>query len=303
MESSLRIYCLINALLCVFTLPAQEVFSCSDANGAYFITLTNPNATDGDDGTIDGNCEYMITTSIFSSTSPVIFTYVGANTAVPNSVSQSFFPLQMMTITAPCGNLDLAFDMTDSNGDDVCSIRNAVMPVELVTFQGKSTELGVKLNWVTASEINNLGFDVERSADGKTWEKIGFMEGHLTTLFTQQYEFTDTKPIPDIAYYRLKQMDIGGQFEYSNIIVMKHLDGGKKFSISPNPATDKIHLELPANEKNGSLEIWVFNYLGKLIKQENTGSNFLNINYLEKGFYNLIVKKNNQIYTAQFIKK
>lgn len=302
MKSLLRTHCFLLSFLFSFALTAQQTFSCLGDNGVYFITVTNPNATDGDDGNLDGNCEYNLTTNIFSTISPITFTYVGANSAVPNAVVQAFFPVQAMVITAPCGNLDLSFDLTDTNGDDVCMIRNVVMPVELVNFQAKAVNQGVQLSWITASEFNNLGFDVERSENGKNWKPITFIEGNLTTFEAQQYEFVDEHPISGISYYRLKQMDTDGQYEYSEMISVEYSSVQNDFKLYPNPANDQMTIHL-SQEQYEPIEITLFDATGKLVYNSKTMDEILNIHFLPNGLYTAIINASGKIYRARFTKK
>ncbi|MEL6718104.1 MAG: T9SS type A sorting domain-containing protein [Bacteroidota bacterium] len=280
-----------------------QTFSCSNISGFHQLQITNPSATDGDDGNIDGNCEYEISFLIFSFTEPIFFTYTGDNIAVPNSVAvtNTVNPLPQMTITAPCGDLDISFDLTDADGNDICVIRNVFMPVELVSFQAQSLESGVLLSWKTASEINNIGFEVERSTDSKTWNKIAFVEGHLTTLITQQYEFTDTESLNDLVYYRLKQLDTDGRFEYSNIIAVKN-QKEHQLHIFPNPATDYLFIGIPQEKQYQEIEMWVFNQLGQLIKYRKSNSSQLNVSDLQKGFYNLVLEVESRVYVDYFVK-
>ena len=102
------------------------------------------------------------------------------------------------------------------------------LPVELVSFEGDTSEDGVMLNWETATEVNNYGFEIERntsllfpSQEGKDWSKIGFVHGYGTTNSPKKYSFTDTD-LPDAneADYRLKQIDNDGAFTYSKTVTV-----------------------------------------------------------------------------------
>ncbi len=96
---------------------------------------------------------------------------------------------------------------------------NDPLPVEFVSFTASVSGTVVNLNWKTATEINNSGFEVERQINDK-WSRVGFVEGHGTTTEPQSYSFTDN--IQNVAaekiYYRLKQVDFNGTFEYSDVI-------------------------------------------------------------------------------------
>ncbi|MEL6866356.1 MAG: hypothetical protein AAFP19_18150, partial [Bacteroidota bacterium] len=75
------------------------------------------------------------------------------------------------------------------------------LPVELMQFQGSLIEKEIKLTWQTATENNNLGFEVERSTDGDHWELIAFVAGQENSRTTTQYQYLDTHPMPNINYY------------------------------------------------------------------------------------------------------
>jgi hypothetical protein len=124
-----------------------------------------------------------------------------------------------------------------------------IIPVELTSFTANVVNNGVQLNWTTATELNNLGFEIERGSHTSTshsvtnWEKIGFVSGQGTSTESHSYSFRDEnltsgKPtLPAGRYsYRLKQIDFNGSYEYSDIVevVLTPI----KFSLSqnyPNP--------------------------------------------------------------------
>ncbi len=94
------------------------------------------------------------------------------------------------------------------------------MPVELVSFTSELIENTVQLGWSTATEVNNYGFEVQRSAEEDVWEVLGFVLGHGNSNSPKEYEFTDDlSTLPEYQQfstfqYRLKQIDTDGQFEY-----------------------------------------------------------------------------------------
>lgn len=122
---------------------------------------------------------------------------------------------------------------------------SAVLPVELLFFDGKKVELGVRLDWQTVSEINNSHFDVEWSMNGIDFEKIGEVEGNGTTTEVQFYEFLHENPVNGINYYRLKQHDFDGAFEYSDIlnINFQFSIANSTIKIFPNPAAEFINIQ------------------------------------------------------------
>ncbi len=95
-----------------------------------------------------------------------------------------------------------------------------VLPVELTTFTATQAENRNALIWETASEANNSYFDVERSTNGVDFETIGKVQGNGTTAETSKYRFNDETPTT-VSYYRLRQVDFDGNFENSNIVIVK----------------------------------------------------------------------------------
>ena len=92
------------------------------------------------------------------------------------------------------------------------------LPVELTSFTAKANEGIVELTWVTATEANNSGFDIERRIESAEWQKIGFVKGSGSSTTSKDYSFTD-KPKGGMEFqYRLKQIDFDGTFQYSNVV-------------------------------------------------------------------------------------
>jgi photosystem II stability/assembly factor-like uncharacterized protein len=106
-----------------------------------------------------------------------------------------------------CGTSGVVL-LTENNG----------IPVELTDFSGSVKGNSIFLNWQTATELNNNGFEVERKCDKKDWSKLGFVTGHGTTTQKQFYQFQDQPERNGIYSYRLRQIDYDGTFEYSDEI-------------------------------------------------------------------------------------
>jgi hypothetical protein len=140
-----------------------------------------------------------------------------------------------------------------------------VIPVELSAFTASVNQNNVSLNWSTASETNNLGFNIEKSSAGLTnWKNIGFVSGKGTTSEQQNYSYEDANLLNGKYFYRLKQIDLDGKYEYSNVIEV-NISSNLHFAIEqnyPNPfnPSTSISYSIPNGE---FVSIKVFSILGE----------------------------------------
>ncbi len=143
----------------------------------------------------------------------------------------------------------------------------SAVPVELISFNAEFVNGEVQLNWITETETNNRGFEIERSGESNKWIKIGYTEGYGTAVSGHSYSFTDKNVSAGKYYYRLKQMDFNGSFEYSRIIKVNVVNSAAAFNLEqnyPNPFNPEtvIDYQLPANN---FVTIKVYNTLGQEI--------------------------------------
>ena len=131
------------------------------------------------------------------------------------------------------------FSMTTGPGNispcQVCS--NSPLPVEMKNFTAKVNGNRVILNWETASEFQNSHFVVERSLDGNRFDPLGVVAGNGTTTVDHHYQFEDDKALSGETYYRLKQVDFNGDFEYSEVVSVV-IEGEFNISVTPNPVEE-----------------------------------------------------------------
>ncbi len=163
------------------------------------------------------------------------------------------------------------------------------VPVELTSFTASISGDNVSLSWSTATETNNIGFELNRLKDSKIeklqdWEKIGFVTGHGTTTEPQFYSYSDELLTPGKYSYRLKQIDYDGTFRYSKIVEVS-LMKPEEFSLEqnyPNPfnPTTKIKYTIPQDgrRETRNVSLKVYNVLGKevgiLVNEENPAGNY-----------------------------
>ena len=170
---------------------------------------------------------------------------------------------------------------------------DASLPVDLLRFETRPTDNHTaKLSWTTASEINNSHFDVERSYDGRTFEVVGEVAGNGNSQHQIEYSYTDASvsKVQNTVYYRLKQVDFDGAFEYSDIRVVRFDAVGNNMQLVayPNPMNDELNvmLSLPSGEK---YQLQVTNLQGALVHQKNhvfsSGLHTLDLSQWNSGVY------------------
>lgn len=169
-----------------------------------------------------------------------------------------------------------------------------VLPVELTSFTTAIVNGNVSLNWQTATEVNNYGFEVERAKQRSgNWVKIGFVQGSGNSNSPKSYSFTDKSNSGNEFTYRLKQIDNDGQYEYSPEVEVS-LAVPAEFSVKqnfPNPfnPTTNIKFTIPSDN---NVEIKIFNVLGIEVaallneyKPAGTYNIEFNANNLSSGIY------------------
>ncbi len=162
------------------------------------------------------------------------------------------------------------FDVSNTN----FTILDNPVPVELTAFFAAKLENSVMLKWTTATETNNKGFSVERSGNNVDFNEIAFLNGKGTTTEVKDYQYVDALSKPGNYYYRLKQVDLNGSFDYSKSIEFE-LKGPEVFTLSqnyPNPFNPStvIKFSLPVDSH---ISIQLFNTLGEKV-DELANSNY-----------------------------
>jgi hypothetical protein len=199
-------------------------------------------------------------------------------------------------------------------GADEGAFTIVVLPVSFLSFRGDKLGATNKLEWITATESGNKGFELQRSVDGRNYSTIGTIaskadNGNSTTAV--YYSFIDAKPFASSSYYRLKQLNKDGRSGYSTIVLMKSKVGTMIVtSIYPNPASNVLNIAIaaPANNK---INFVIIDLSGKMVLQQNAelaeGSNIvpINITRLAPGQYMLkvIYENNSETAVRRFVKQ
>ncbi len=169
---------------------------------------------------------------------------------------------------------------------NTCTYAAGSLPIELQRFSVEISNPGAKLTWLTASELDNEKFFIERSGDGREYKIIGEMAGKGTTNEAQYYSFVDEKPLQGVNYYRLKQVDFDGNFEYSPVQTLLFRKDGE-IVVYPTIVEQVLNLDVPETmEEATSLKVYTIQ--GALVYQasmEGTGKLTFDLPALSAGQY------------------
>ncbi|MEZ4826706.1 MAG: T9SS type A sorting domain-containing protein [Bacteroidia bacterium] len=178
------------------------------------------------------------------------------------------------------------------------------LPVEVLDFAGKESEDGVNLTWRTGWELNNDKFEVERSEDGRAFSAIGTVKGSGTTQKPVDYHFLDETPITGVNFYRLRQIDFDGKFDYSEIVQVRVV-GQNRVSIAPNPFSGFLNIEILASGPAVS-KFRLFAPDGKLVLSRNFSfegrlSEKIDLPNLPRGVYIYQIENQDKTYTGKLV--
>lgn len=218
----------------------------TDANGNYSFLNVTP-----------GNGYYII----FSKPSGYIFTLqnIGGINADDNSKADPSGKTNPFNVIAGIDMLNIDAGIRPSG----------VTPVTLLSFTGVLRNRQVLLNWQTTAEYNNHYFDVEKSTDGIHFTSIGRVNGHGTTSLPHTYSLIDPSPVNGMNYYRLRQVDIDGRANYSNVVAIR-LSAEQNISIVYNNQANQIKIKFPDKQPTTYFNLYADN--GQLI-QSATAAN------------------------------
>jgi Secretion system C-terminal sorting domain len=242
----------------------------------------------------------------WSPTTPITATSFTANlsaiTAL-NNKSEVYFRL-VCTGTVAIGATS-TFGTGGTNRIDNFTIKSlTIIPVQLLDFKAQKENQAVKLLWSTATELNNAFYAVERSENGKSFEKIGEINGYGNSNVKRTYEFMDEKPLNTVNYYRLRQVDFDGK---ETVYKTVSVNFGKNTTTKVYPSIAKDNINVEINGGNGASDLLVVNLLGQVVKAQklqNTEGVFpVNISDLPNGSYIMRVVSKNETISQRFEKQ
>lgn len=226
-------------------------------------------------GSVDTGGDYEMTGNFWDTETSGQTTTSGSATGetTANMKTQS-------TFTSAGWNFSGTWAMSSSTNDGYPYLGDNVgpLPVTWVLFSGmRNRGNNVVLNWITATETNCLGFCIERSTDAQNFQKIGFIDGSGSSNQANRYTFTDHDSPTTLLYYRLKQTDYDGSWEYSSVIAIangSHIEGD--INVYPNPFDKQLMLEIPSG--TSEVCITISDLSGRIIYTQISTDESLNIN-------------------------
>jgi len=166
------------------------------------------------------------------------------------------------------GGVDNATECGAGN-DPSDMIDDALLPIELISFTSKRKLDGIQLNWITASEVNNNKFVLERSNDGLNYRFIAEVKGAGNSTELMHYAFTDMDPHCGTAYYRIVQFDLNGDSSKSNPIVATfECRNEQSANVFPNPFREMINIAVNVSKRQ-DVNISIFDGTGKILMTKN----------------------------------
>lgn len=208
--------------------------------------------------------------------------------------SSDFISYPPYSNLAPWANMNLWIEVTSPSlpNSVIAAIENscAALSVKLLSFEAKRQGQTVLLEWITVGEYSNKGFYVERRMGDGNWDVLGFVNSkgvNGNSNVDILYSYTDFINPKGIIQYRLKQVDINGKFEYSEIRTVRS-EAINTLTIFPNPSTGNVVIIFPVG--NSLYSVGMYNTEGKLLKAWQNCNSILSVDNLRPGIYIIKVK-------------
>ncbi len=176
---------------------------------------------------------------------------------------------------------------------------NGPLAVKINAFKGNLLDGKALLNWSTSTETNNHGFELERSYNGKDFETIGFVKGAGNSNKLNNYQFVDENVNANLAYYRLKQIDFDGKFEYIETITLQNDE--MIVEVTPNPFAEEININ--AAQENENIIASVVDMNGTIIMNASSqGKLRIDTRNMAQGVYFVRVNNGEKVIVKRIIK-
>ena len=297
-----------------------KVTSCISSCGCT--TLEIPTATIVDmDGSWDLRSRGQVDVKI-KGTGGLIFSGNGSNAEVLSLASGSKLIVEntsnmaALVQTGGVGQTRINIGSTQYTGHDLANIiaaggateagygvSSGNLPVEFSGFDLSIIKNAVSLEWSTASEINNDHFEIEHSTDNLHFTTVGIVKGKGNATTTNKYAYKHLNPSVGINYYRVKQVDFDGKFDYSHTLSTEIK--GIEIKTGPNPVVDYMNYKGLGLEKNTKAGLSLVNANGLEVLKTDLTTNEGNIDLsgLAPGVYYLKIKTGQGVYTNRLVKQ
>lgn len=262
-----------------------------------------------------------ISSSGFSPLKVNIVLYDSANNAHSYTVPRTrslpagdtlYIPFSLDVSSLPQGTYNLFIDVNPDNDQPeqyhynntlyhyVNITRNFVLASHQFILSAKPVNKAVQLQWTVANELNVASYEVEFSADGRTFKSIGMVNATASTASLKDYSFLHTGPVNGNNFYRIKMIDKDGSVLYSNIrLVQMSLTN---VVVYPNPFRSKLNVLLKDNTKPAIIKVIDVN--GRVIMQQTaSGSVTLSLGNLSAGMYILQVNDGTAVQSFKVYKQ
>lgn len=177
-----------------------------------------------------------------------------------------------------------------------------ILPVQWLYFRGRSVENRIRVEWATAMEKGNKGFDILRSRDAKSWSKIGEEKGKGDSDSPVAYQFWDVQPMVGPNFYRLRQFDFDGKEEFTSVVRVDFIPDWDIY-IYPNPVQRELFIQ---SKDIGKMDVLLFDPSGKATpfvpKTLEADKMSMDISTLDPGVYIIQVRKGEKVYSKKLIK-
>jgi uncharacterized repeat protein (TIGR01451 family) len=142
-------------------------------------------------------------------------------------------------------------------------VQNLVLPLQLLSFTAQRNNATNLLKWSTADEINTDHFEIQRSSNGKDFSAIGYIQSLNNGKITNNYQYTDNRPLKAVNFYRLKMVDKDGKYTYS---LVRSINNASSFDVTvyPNPVKNNLVLDF-VSDKNTDMQMQILNAEGRIV--------------------------------------
>lgn len=224
-----------------------------------------------------------------------------------NTGSAARFPFQVLEFStatpSSCGNVEPGWSTPRTSSNGLCSV---VLPVEFLNFNASYNKNKVELHWTTATEINNDYFTIQKSQNLIDFEDLTIINGAGNSSEIKNYFTTDENPTLGTSYYRIKQTDYNGEYDYSNIRSV-NITSENHFQVFPNPVKNILYINYKTDLGN-QLNIFIIDVEGRVILNKTVSSTTehksikFKTNNLKKGFYFVKIEADDKILVKKFVK-